>query len=324
VDDLTSYYLVGYYSSGKLDGKFHAIKVRVKRPGVDVRARRGYLAATAAEAAAVRTPPPPTAEEAAAAAERKLVDAALAPLGKFQRDTPLNIRVAGGWKPGNPPTPTMVVAGELSGSTGFAPDWREGATADIVMKVDDGSPAGTTVATAQVKLDPGTRTFHTALTPTEPLDAGDYVVRVTARGAAGAAVPASDVVRVSLPAAPGSVGALLARRGPATVNKEVPTADLRFRRTEQLRIDVPTPSAAPMKGRLLDRTGKVLPLPVATTVRDDPDGSRWLTARVTLAPLAPGDYIVELARSGESGGSGRSGRENAGDERVLVAFRIIP
>ena len=47
VADVGSYYLLGYYSSNdKLDGKFRAIKVRVKRPGVDVRARRGYLAAT--------------------------------------------------------------------------------------------------------------------------------------------------------------------------------------------------------------------------------------------------------------------------------------
>ena len=46
-DDLSSYYLLGYYSSnGKLDGRFHNIKVRVKRPGVDVRARKGYRAAT--------------------------------------------------------------------------------------------------------------------------------------------------------------------------------------------------------------------------------------------------------------------------------------
>src|SRR6202011_1210402 len=49
VADLSSYYLLGYYSTGKLDGKFHSISVRVKRPGVQVRARRGFLAATPAE-----------------------------------------------------------------------------------------------------------------------------------------------------------------------------------------------------------------------------------------------------------------------------------
>jgi VWFA-related protein len=53
--DLTSYYLIGYYTTTRLDGKFHSITVRIKRPGVRVRARRGYLAAKAADGK--RTPP---------------------------------------------------------------------------------------------------------------------------------------------------------------------------------------------------------------------------------------------------------------------------
>ena len=50
-DDLSAYYLLGYYSTGKLDGRFHSIRVRVKRAGVEVRARRGYLAPSAADVA---------------------------------------------------------------------------------------------------------------------------------------------------------------------------------------------------------------------------------------------------------------------------------
>ena len=42
-DDLTSYYLLGYYSTNsKQDGGFRALKVKVKQPGIEVRARRGY------------------------------------------------------------------------------------------------------------------------------------------------------------------------------------------------------------------------------------------------------------------------------------------
>ena len=64
-DDLTSYYLLGYYSTNaKLDGRCRTIKVRVNRPGVDVRARKGYKAATEKEVTEARNAaaPAPVAE----------------------------------------------------------------------------------------------------------------------------------------------------------------------------------------------------------------------------------------------------------------------
>ena len=45
VRDNSSYYVLAYYpAQNKRDGKFHRIQVRVSRPGVTVRARRGYVA----------------------------------------------------------------------------------------------------------------------------------------------------------------------------------------------------------------------------------------------------------------------------------------
>lgn len=62
VRENSSYYLLGYEPATEhRDGKFHDIAVRVKRPGLTVRARSGYLAPTAAdadrEAAAGARPP---------------------------------------------------------------------------------------------------------------------------------------------------------------------------------------------------------------------------------------------------------------------------
>ncbi len=46
LDDSRSYYVLGYRPSNSVaDGTFRSITVKVKRPGIDVRARKGYVAA---------------------------------------------------------------------------------------------------------------------------------------------------------------------------------------------------------------------------------------------------------------------------------------
>jgi VWFA-related protein len=42
IDDLDHYYLIGFYPDDVSDRKFHPIEVRVRRPGLTVRYRRGY------------------------------------------------------------------------------------------------------------------------------------------------------------------------------------------------------------------------------------------------------------------------------------------
>ena len=52
IDDNSSYYVLGYYSSdSRRDGKFRPVDVRVRRPGLQVRARKGYTAPRARPAA---------------------------------------------------------------------------------------------------------------------------------------------------------------------------------------------------------------------------------------------------------------------------------
>jgi hypothetical protein len=167
--------------------------------------------------------------------------------------------------------------------------------------------SGKTAATARAQIAPGSSSVRLALSSTG-LAAGDYQLQIRTKGAQAASA-ASDTLRITLPAAPHATGAIFFRRGATTGNRETATADLRFRRSDRLRVDVPAAAATAVAGRLLDRTGNAMAIPVTATIRDDPDGSRWQSAEVSLAPLAPGDYLVELTSE---------------SDRTLAAFRIVP
>lgn len=301
VEDLSSYYLIGYYSTRELDGKFHRLTVRVKRPGVRVRARTGYLAATRGDEAKAKAAATAVAAAKPIDARAEAVKGSLSTLGIFSRERPLRMHVAAGYLPSG--TATIWGVAEVPAATGRH-DWIEGGQADAML-IDS---SGQTVVTERVMIAPGTRSLKFTLGSRARLAPGDYQVQLRAKGTA-AALGAMESVRVSLAASPMANGAVVLRRSVTTGNQAMPTADLRFRRTERIGIEVPTTSTDAGTAQLLNRVGQAMPIPVTAAIRDDADGSRWRTAQLALAPLAPGDYVIE---------------QTAGAETTLTAFRILP
>ncbi len=110
-------------------------------------------------------------------------------------------------------------------------------------------------------------------------------------------------------------GGLALRRGPSTGLAYIQTADPRFRRTERLRLEVPVAGDGfTATGRVLTREAQATALNVTFTTRTDAAASQSLSvADVTLAPLAEGDYVLEVTLA-----------KNGASEVVTYGFRIVP
>jgi VWFA-related protein len=306
--DIGSYYLLGYYSTNqKLDGRFRRIRVEVKRPGVEVRSRPGYLAPTEAEARAAGMT---VARAGAKPSLPPTVTRALDSLAPTRGNLPVRVQAIGGRS-------TIRAVVELDAATAKQPEWLSGGTLKLTFEPErmTGSSNAGQSQSLTMAIEPGQR--HIAVNGSDrPLAAGRYQVRaeLTARNGR---IPIQVTTFATVPADAAEVGTggLAARRGPSTGLAYVATADPRFRRTERLRLEVPvTGDGFTGAGRLLTREGQPTPLIVSFASRTDEDTRQQFgVADVTLAPLAAGEYVLEVTLT-----------KNGKSETVAYGFRVIP
>lgn len=277
IDDLSEYYLLAYYSTNtKPDGSYRSIKARVKRPGLDVRARKGYRAWTKADLEAMEKARTPPARADAAAADRT---AALGRLARLTPTTALFLHAAL-----DAASSEMYVAGELSAAASRSVEWRQGAEAQILITGPDGSPAGSGRATI-AQSDRG----FLARIPVKRAASGEYEAAVRLRPLGGAA-PVLETVRAGAAGAP--IGEPIAFR---SAGRQNPVASFLWSRAEIVRVEARlSADASAPAARVLDRGGNAVTVPVTVSVRDEA-GARWLIADLRLAALAPADYTMELS-----------------------------
>ena len=303
VADLSSYYLLGYYSTNaKLDGKFRSISVTVRRPNVRVRARRGYRALTTKEVL-VPTITPRGESASPAAGPMPLAGVVVDPHAPFLLRTSSWMAPA----PGSAPAGEFWIVGELERATRRGTAWRGGAQAAVAVV----APDGRTVISKTLDVSEAAGTFALRVPEAGNVGPGEYMVRVRLTPQAQSGLPINDLTRVTVPEKASPIGEpVMWRRGPTTGAKYVVTADPRFIRSEWLRLEFPTETTIPAVATLLDRRGNTTSVPVQVTERTNPGGDiRWIVAEVNLAPLAAGDYGIELT---------------VGGTRHVTEFRVVP
>jgi VWFA-related protein len=314
VRDSSAYYLVGYSSTlAASDGKFHEIKVRVRRPGIQVRARRGYWALTSQEAARVLAPAKPTPPKAVETAIAAITVPSRARLIRTwigtDRGENGKTRVSFVWEPvpaqpgaaaarsaGQPMRVALTAVG-LDG----APYFR-GRVPDAFGTAPAGasSPARVTFEAKPGKIQLRLSVEGSA---SEVLDAETREFTVPDLTSPQTALGTPEVFRAR------TLRDFQQLKGDL---KAVPVPAREFSRSDRLLVRVPAwgpaNSTPKLTARLLNRGGQAMSeLPVAPAASP---GAPF-EIDMPLAGLAPGEYVLEVSAAGEGG-----------EAKELVGFRV--
>ncbi len=301
VRDASAYYLLGYTSTlNQPDGKFHKINVRVKRPGLQVRARPGYLALTATEAERALAPkkagPPPA------------VTAALGTLAVSVQQRRSLTRTWIGMSPGaNGKTkisfvwaPTPAVPGVRREAPAKVSLLAGGANSDLYHR-----QRGIAPGRVDFEVPPGEVDLDIAVEDAagEVLDRETRKIIVPSLGL-GLTLSTPEVFR----------GRTLPEwQKLSTDQAALPVIERDFRRTDRLLVRVGAQSAAGtppvVSARMLNRDGgEMSVLPVT------PAGFGGLNQLdVPLAALPTGDFLIEV-----------TAKDGAEQTSTLVAIRVTP
>jgi VWFA-related protein len=315
IRDSSGYYLLGYTSTAApTDGRFHAIKVNLRRKGLEVRARKGYWALTVEDVArANAVAATPEAPKAVTEALTAIVEPVRGRPARFWigtgRGESGSTRVTFVWEPVPPgPGAQSETAASRVTVTALAPDGRPVFRGRIP---DTPSAAAPATGSTESATPGGSASFEV---PPGPLQ-----LRISVEGARGEvldsatkelSVPDFTAVKVSL----GTPRFYRARtvRDMQTLKTNadaVPTVDREFSRTERVlvRADAYAPGAVQpsVTARLLNRAG--------TPMADVPVQVSGTTASIelTLANLAAAEYLLEVTAKSE-----------AGSVQELFAFKV--